>query len=507
MSIIDQFVWVLESDSSALKRDIEDSKKKVDSLGSSFNQAEQAGVTSASNIGIGFGKLLGVLASVASVAKLFNMASDFAESTKSLKNLSDQTGIAIEDMDGLQKGLQRVGVDSENTARAVTEITNAIGSESKALADYGIAAKDAAGNSRDTLDVLGDIAEQASKMSAQDASSFFKSLRITDPQLINNLRKGRSELENLIRAEKIKGVADKEQLKLAQEYEEASNNLNITLGDIADTISSQVLPIYTKLKTAFNDSLEFLSKHSNFLKVFAGVLTTVAVPALLLFASAQLKAVAIPALIVGGILLLSAAIEDLIGYFNGHNSAIGELAKKHEWLADALNIVKDVIEGAQLIWEDLMDAWESAVPVVHEVMDSIGSTFKAGFDWISNLIKEWAEKAQKFIEPIAALIGGIFSGAKTLGGVIGGLFNSSPSTEAATAAEVLNEARVAPTNNISHSSIQNSKNSSQTNNNNQTNNITINTTADPKAIADKVKTTTKDGLSEFARQNRGGSLN
>lgn len=221
MSIIDQFVWVLESDSSALKKDIEDSKKKVDSLGSSFDQAEQSGVSAAEGIGVGFGKLIGVIASVASVAKLFNMASDFAGSTKSLKNLSDQTGIAVGDLDGLQKGLQRVGVDSENTARAVTEITNAIGSESKALADYGIAAKDAAGNSRDTLDVLGDIAEQASKMSAQDASSFFKSLRITDPNLINNLRKGRGEIENLIRSEKIKGVADEEQIKLAQEYEEA----------------------------------------------------------------------------------------------------------------------------------------------------------------------------------------------------------------------------------------------------------------------------------------------
>lgn len=507
MSIIDQFVWVLESDSSALKKDIEDSKKKVDSLGSAFNQAEQSGVSASEGIGVGFSKLIGVIASVASVAKLFNMASDFAESTKSLRNLSDQTGIAVDDLDGLQKGLSRVGVDSANTAQALTGIVNVIGSESKALTDLGIAVKDSQGNFRDTLDVLGDISDVSKGMDSKEATAFFKSLRITDPQLINTMRKGRSEIENLIRAEKIKGVADKEQLKLAEEYEEASNNLNITLGDIADTISSQVLPIYTKLKTAFNDGLEFLSKHSNFLKVFAGVLTTVAVPALLLFASAQLKAVAIPALIIGGILLLSAAIEDLIGYFNGHDSAIGELAKKHEWLADALNIVKDVIEGAQLVWEDLMKAWESAVPVVHEVMDSIGSTFKAGVDWISNLIKDWVEKIWDLIKPIKDAIGSIFSGAKSLGGVTGGFFKSSPSAEAAKASEVLNEARVAPTNNISTSSIQNSKNSSQTNNNNQTNNITINTTADPKAIADKVKTTTKDGLSEFARQNRGGSLN
>lgn len=507
MSIIDQFVWVLESDSSALKKDIEDSKKKVDSLGSAFNQAEQSGVSASEGIGVGFSKLIGVIASVASVAKLFNMASDFAESTKSLRNLSDQTGIAVDDLDGLQKGLSRVGVDSANTAQALTGIVNVIGSESKALTDLGIAVKDSQGNFRDTLDVLGDISDVSKGMDSKEATAFFKSLRITDPQLINTLRKGRSEIENLIRAEKIKGVADEEQLKLAQEYEEASNNLNITLGDIAETISSQVLPIYTKLKTAFNDGLEFLSKHSNFLKVFAGVLTTVAVPALLLFASAQLKAVAIPALIIGGILLLSAAIEDLIGYFNGHDSAIGELAKKHDWLADALNIVKDVIEGAQLIWEDLMEAWESAVPVVHEVMDSIGSTFKTGFDWISNIVREWSEGLMKFIKPIAEAIGGIFSGSKSLGGVIGGFFKSSPSAEAAKASEVLNEARVAPTNNISTSSIQNSKNSRQTNNNNQTNNITINTTADPKAIADKVKTTTKDGLSEFARQNRGGSLN
>lgn len=511
MSIIDSFTWLLESDSAQLKRDIEDSKNKVNELDTSLSKVEKTGTTAAEGIGVGFGKLIGVIASVASVAKLFNMANDFATSTRELKNLSDQTGIAIEDMDGLQKGLQRVGVDSENTARAVTEITNAIGSESKALADYGIAAKDAAGNSRDTLDVLGDIAEQASMMSAQDASSFFKSLRITDPQLINNLRKGRGELENLIRAEKIKGVADKEQLELAQEYEEASKNLSAALGDIGDTISKYVLPIYTKLKTWVLAGIDVLSKHSGFLKIFAGILTAVVTPALLAFASAQIKAAAIPLLIVAAIAALALAIDDLSNFFQGNGSVIEDWAKQFGYTQEEIDKFRETVKGYFIslfeTWDDLMDAFKDAPAKVSSIMSDLSNTFRGKLNEIKKTIKGWVDALLDFLSPLIDAISGIFNGAKSIGGMIGNLFGSNKSNTSipAQASEMMNTARNAPTNTISNSAIQNSKSSNQTNN--QTNNITINTTADAKAIADKVKTTTKDGLSEFARQNRGGSLN
>lgn len=514
MSIIDQFVWVLESDSSALKKDIEDSKKKVDSLGSSFNQAEQAGVSAAEGIGVGFGKLIGVIASVASVAKLFNMAEQFAEGTIALDNLSKQTGIAIEDMDGLQKGLQRVGVDSENTAQAVTEITNAIGADSKALADYGIAAKDAAGNSRDTLDVLGDIAEQASKMSAQDASSFFKSLKITDPNLINNLRKGRGELENLIRAEKIKGVADEEQVKLALDYKKVSDNLSLALGDVGDTISKYILPIYTKLKAGVLAGIEVLSKHSGFLKIFAGILTAVATPALLSFASAQLAAAAPILAAVAAIAALALAIDDLMNFFEGNGSVIEDWAKQFGATQEEIDKFRETVKGYFIslfeYWDELMDAFADAPAKVSSTMSDISNTFRDTFNDIKEFIGPIIEWILDKINLLGAGISGIFKGAKSIGGMIGSLFGSNESTSTSSApvqeaAEMMNSARNAPTNTISNSSIQNSKSSNQTNN--QTNNITINSAADPKAIADKVKTSTKDGLSEFARQNRGGSLN
>ncbi len=509
MAIIDSFTWLLESDSAQLKRDIEDSKNKVNELDSSFEKAEQSGVSAAEGIGVGFGKLIGVIASVASVAKLFNMASDFAESTKSLKNLSDQTGIAIEDMDGLQKGLQRAGVDSANTARAVTEITNAIGADSKALADYGIAAKDAAGNSRDTLDVLGDIAEQASKMSAQDASSFFKSLRITDPELINNLRKGRGELENLIRAEKIKGVVDEEQLRLSEEYEKVSSELSAAIGDIGDSISKFVLPIYTKLKAGVLAGIEVLSKHSGFLKIFAGVLTAVAIPALLSFASAQLAAAAPILAAVAAVTALALVIDDLTNYFQGNGSAIEDWASKWEWSKKALEEFRDT---AKTVWEGIKDAWNALISAWEAAPDKISNVLLS----IEKKVGKWSKDLVELFDPIIEIIKSVMNGFKwifdkgsSIGSAIGNLFGSNKSSSTSSvpvqAAEMMNTARNAPTNTISNSSIQNSKSSNQTNN--QTNNITINTTADAKAIADKVKTTTKDGLSEFARQNRGGSLN
>lgn len=510
MAIIDSFTWLLESNSAQLKRDIEDSKNKVNELDSAFEKAEQSGVSAAEGIGVGFGKLIGVIASAASVAKLFNMASDFAGSTKALKNLSDQTGIAVGDLDGLQKGLQRVGVDSENTARAVTEITNAIGADSKALADYGIAAKDAAGNSRDTLDVLGDIAEQASKMSAQDASSFFKSLRITDPELINNLRKGRGELENLIRAEKIKGVADEEQIKLAEEYEEVSNNLSTAIGDIGDAISKFVLPIYTKLKAGVLASIEVLSKHSGFLKIFAGLLTVVVTPALLAFASAQLAAIAPFALVGAAIAALALVLDDLMNFFEGNGSVIEDWAKQFGATQEEIDKFRETVKGYFIslfeYWDELMDAFADAPAKVSSTMSDISNTFRDTFNDIKEFIGPIVEWILDKIDLLGAGISGIFNGAKSIGGFIGNLFGSNKSTSIpAQASEMMNSARNAPTNTISNSSIQNSKSSNQTNN--QTNNITINTTADAKAIADKVKTTTKDGLSEFARQNRGGSLN
>lgn len=511
MAIIDSFTWLLESDSAQLKRDIEDSKNKVNELDSSFEKAEKSGVSAAEGIGFGFGKLIGVIASVASVAKLFNMADTYSSNTLALKNLSDQTGIAVDDLDGLQKGLQRVGVDSENTARAVTEITNAIGADSKALADYGIAAKDAAGNSRDTLDVLGDIAEQASKMSAQDASSLFKSLRITDPQLINNLRKGRAELENLIRAEKLKGVADKEQLELSKEHERVSNELSIAIGDVGDTISKYILPIYTRLKAGVLAGIEVLSKHGGFLKIFAGLLAAVVTPALLAFASAQLAAVAPITLAVAAVAALALAIDDVMNFLDGSGSKIEDWAKQFGYTQEEIDAfrdgVKEIFKNISEYWDSLIDAFADAPAKVSAIFSKVRNAFRDKFDGIKEDIRKFVDKVLDLFAPLGDVISGIFNGAKSIGGFIGNLFGSSkPSTDIpAQAADMMNSARNAPTNTISNSSIQNSKSSNQTNN--QTNNITINTTADAKVIADKVKTTTKDGLSEFARQNRGGALN
>lgn len=521
MAIADHFVWILESDSSKLKTDIDDSKQKVEDLGSSAEKTEkavkkttEAAKKSNDSVGTSLKKLAGAYLTYATATKVVNTVDSFVKSTLALKSLSDQTGIAIEDMDGLQKGLQRVGVDSASTAQAVTGIANAIGSEADLLEKAGIAAKDSQGNFRDTLDVLGDISEMSSHMDSKEATAFFKSLKITDPNLINNLRKGRGELENLIRAEKIKGVVDKEQLELAKKYDGVSKELSAAIGEVADSFSKFLLPIFTKVKSAFIDGIAVLSKHGGFIKIFAGLLTTVAVPALLLFYKAQLKAAAIPLLIVAGLAALALAIDDVSNFFQGNGSKIEDWAKKFGYTQEQIDgfreLVIAIFNRISEHWNDLIDAFADAPDKISSILSSISNTFRDKFNGIKAIIKEWVDTILDWLSPLVDAISGIFNGAKSIGGMIGNLFGSNkPSSTSSApvqeAAEMMNSARNVPTNTISNSSIQNSKSSNQTNN--QTNNITINSTADPKAIADKVKTSTKDGLSEFARQNRGGSLN
>lgn len=524
MSIASQFVWILEADSKQLNDAVDKSTKKVDGLDKSLektsksikaqgtaHQATTAQVSRGTGAMVaGYGRLVGAIAAAVSIGKVFGMANQFAEDTLALDALSRQTGIYLGDLDGLTKGLSRLGVDADQTKQALVSITTAMGQDSKALSEWGIQVYDSSGKMRDTLDVFGDIAEMSKNMDAQKSAAFFKSLRITDPLLIDNIKKGRTELENLVKAEKRKGVADEEQVRLAQEYADSTNKLKTELGDISDEFMKKLLPVLAEFADKTMEAIEWSKEHTRFLKILAGVITTALIPALT-------SALAGPMAIMAGLAAVALIIDAVSAAIEGNVSVLDEMLAEYpkikefvdpiiKWLAEAWLWLVDVWNSTDFEkWgNNIMDALVKVKDAFVGAFNSIKDLLMAFFNFYVGIITKIIDKFQSIID-VVGKVGGFIRDTLGFGDTDINVNTSSKPTNVA--ADVLNGARSAPTNGISTSSILNNRNTNQTNNNNQTNNITINTTADPKAISTELKSTNRDLANEFARQNRGGALN
>lgn len=525
MSIAASFVWQLEADSKQLNDAVDKSTEKVEGLNDSIektskstkaqgetHKATTAKVSKGTGVmAAGYGKLFGAIAAVVSIGKAFGMAHQFAEDTRALGALAKQTGIYIGDLDGLTKGLSRLGVNADETKQALVSITTAMGQDSKALSEWGIQVYDSSGKMRDTLDVFGDIAEMSKDMDAQNSAAFFKSLRITDPNLIENIKKGRTELENLVKAEKRKGVADQEQLDISNKYLEASTNLKTELGDIAEDLSKKLLPVLTEFANKTMEAIEWGKEYTKFLKILGVVITGALIPGLIKMTSALV----VPAAIIAGIAAVALVIDAVSAAIEGNVSVLDEMLEEYPKIKE---FVDPIIKWLAEKWLWLVDIWNSTdfekwgnniMDVLIAVKDAFANAFNSIKDLIMTFFNFYAGIITKIIDK--------FKSINDVVGKVGGFIRDSlgfgdsninvNTTTTAVAADAMNGARSASTNGISTSSILNNRNTNQTNNNNQTNNITINTTADPKAISSELKSTNRDLANEFARQNRGGALN
>jgi hypothetical protein len=418
MSILDSFVFLLKADSKAAVEGIENTgeafddlkrkgKKTTDEVEHNFNQfghrlnsiAEGIGTKLGNSISGGIATL-GASLGLAAVAGLgLNTALEHMGELYSRIQDAATVGVDVSQYDALSKTFVTGGADAEGFRDSMIDLNESLGEaasdatsgKAKAFQQFGVAVKDAKGNIRGADEVLLDLAGSMEKMSKQEATFQIKQLGITDNKIIQTLLLGNKALKEQIEIQKQKYVLNEKDAEQIKEYTQAQNLLKVTIGGIVDQFTAWLAPALTKVTNLTRESIDWIMEHKRVIAIAAGVIGTVMIPTILRataatasWAAATLIAMAPYIAIAVAVAALVLVIDDLVSYYQGGGSVIGDFAKKHEMLKDTLDGLGEAFRGFRdwlvTLWNDPEKAIEQFQDFLAKIWQNMVADAQKGID-------------------------------------------------------------------------------------------------------------------------------
>lgn len=340
---------------------------------------------------------LGAFAGVLAVGNLIGRAFESVNHSEQIGRISNTLNVAIEDLDAFGKAAEIAGGDAQGAFDSLTDIAEKSGEAmadansqaAKSFKELGVSLKDGAGQSRNSLDLMLQLADATSKLDRQSAIFQIKQLGVTDNRTIDLILKGRKEIEQLIKTQKDLGVTTKEDVEIAQRYKLALAALNTSYDSVATRVASAFLPALTQVVDWLRSGINWARENSGVLKgAFIGVaaiLAAVYLPAMLSAAAATLAATW-PILAIGAAVTAAAAAfgllyDDITTFLDGGDSFIGQVSEKwpivgeivKQWAA-YLGLLKDVAMAVFGALGDLITqptkAWDNFTAAVNTAYEN-----------------------------------------------------------------------------------------------------------------------------------------
>lgn len=187
-------------------------------------------------------------------AKFAAMAKATIDIADEMGKLSDKTGLTVEQLSMLRELAKYNGVDIEKFAASVAKM-NIRAAESPAdFERLGIAVKDAQGNIRPTIDLLGDVAEKikGTKSPAQQAAIAVGIFGKAGVDLIPTLKQGRDGIAAVEEeTKKLGAVMSKDLSNAAAEFNDNLQRVAMASQGVTNAILSDLLPSTNLLLNMF----------------------------------------------------------------------------------------------------------------------------------------------------------------------------------------------------------------------------------------------------------------
>lgn len=451
---------------------------------------------------------------VASVpARLFELAEAAAQTGDRVAKTGVQIGLTAEELQRLEFAAERSGVEVDGVRDVLKDLSKNLsdaGNGNKTLAatfgKLGVNVRNSDGQLKTAQQVLLEVADGLQNVNdpARRAQLSMQLMGEQGLKMAPLLQGGSAGIKALTdRADELGFVMSNEAAAASEAFLDQltdmrravsglTGGLGISLfpalGKILTRITAMVLRFKPLIEDGFElaadaaikltnvllDGVETIERHSTFLKIMLAILTAVGtvifvqlLPALYAYIAglnlvtlAQLKAIAIPALMVAGFLALAAVIglviEDIYRFVSGGESALGNLFDAFQdspadpdehWMVSALRFIitttvaavravdeffkgffqdaeeaGGVVEALGTIWDTAVDAW---FEVIREF-----------FDWIWGQFRSFSDFSDQVVESIDNAIMGAFRSvlerAKSLGAsladipLVGRLFADGP---------------------------------------------------------------------------------
>lgn len=228
------------------------SKRMADSIDRVDGRLGRAAATAAS-----FGKAFAALGAGAAIAGLVSVTKQAISAADALAKTADKVGFTIESLQELRFAAERSGVAQQTLdlalqrfSRRVGEAAQGTGELKDTLAKYNVQVRDSAGNLRNNVDILKDLADviAGTKEEQERLRIAFKAFDSEGAALVNLLRDGSAGIEELsARARELGGVLSEDSVRAAEAADDALTDLSTALGAVGNEAFEKAIPAIKRL--------------------------------------------------------------------------------------------------------------------------------------------------------------------------------------------------------------------------------------------------------------------
>lgn len=340
-----------------------------------------------------FKKVASLLPAVFSTAFIKSSVSDFVKKGMEADETSSLLGISPEAFQQISGAFNRFGVESSSMAGQLSAINKQIQQAEKGtgrlkivLEKFGLTIKNANGEVMSADEFLLSMSDQLKDFDGKTRGAILAMMGF-DNSIQSAFSDGGEALMGFLAKQKELMLITQKDTEMAKKFTFQIKDLRDNITRIKNVIARFLLPVLTKLAEIATKFINWIFKHkTTFIAILAvialslkGILVTLGA---IVIKGAILAApfIALGALIVGLILLF----EDIYYYFKGWDSAIGEVAKKSEWLRSGLDIIKPLVLGIGEAFENVIKFFEN--PSIENFLKIFDSLFQGLVNQMAKLI-------------------------------------------------------------------------------------------------------------------------
>lgn len=372
-----------------------------------------------------------IVAAIAGATAIGIFTDKTSDATDQQGKFADEIGELVEEVDAYSFALVRAGGTSEameSTLKGLNtkigETARGVGAGIEAFGLLGISVQGAGGELKKGSALLLEIADKFETLSRAQQLDLAGQLGISGS--LRLIQQGRSEIEKLTAEARAFGVTTAKDAKIAADFKDSLANVFKVVSQVSRIMSNVFSPV---LKDMANGLTEwwlinrelieqniptFIEKGARAIKLLAiaaGAFVAIRLGILLLRLVAIMRSLSVvtaltagavlilPTLISAGLIAIGLLAKDAQGFFNGADSAIGDLIKRFpEWenqiivVAAAAATLADVVDLIFTGWSKLLNMFNSSN------IDQTIADFQIALSTIPDILTEQFAELFQFIE-------------------------------------------------------------------------------------------------------------
>lgn len=382
--LLQSLIYSFQADTRDVDKGIRDSERGADDLTDALKKSEDQSKKTSQTLGMFAKAAIGWLGAAASAGKAMSMTVQRAGEIDALDTLSLQLGTSITKTDALARSIVGLGGSTQQAQADLSTLANA-------LRDRG----------QKPLEGMLQLSDRLAGMSYDRATRELKEYGVTEKSTIEMMRKGRSEIERMIKHQEKNGAVTQEAADKAKQFNQSLTRLRQMSSDAASKFAQMLIPALTVVVDFLAKAGKWASENKPFVVGFfsavAGIIGVMFLPAMLSAAAATIAAtwpfIAIGAAIGAAAAMFAIIYDDIMTFIDGGESMIGMVLDKFPIIGEVVTFLADII---RIAFSLIRQAGEALWSGIADMADNVFGIFK----WLWDAIKKYIDLIGNAVEKV-----------------------------------------------------------------------------------------------------------